>query len=42
VTPDENGVGLEIALEGYANWTKSFVVGCKLLQAIALMIRLED
>jgi len=27
VTPDENGVGLEIAIEGYANWTKGFVVG---------------
>ncbi|KAI9649333.1 hypothetical protein NHQ30_001905 [Ciborinia camelliae] len=27
VTPDENGVGLATALEGYASWTKSFVPG---------------
>jgi hypothetical protein len=37
VTPDENGVGLEIALEGYANWTKGFVVGCKFLPAKELI-----
>jgi hypothetical protein len=34
VTPDENGVGLEKALEGYAKWTQEFVYGCELLQPI--------
>lgn len=27
VTPDENGVGLEKALDGYAKWTPTFVYG---------------
>jgi hypothetical protein len=36
VTPDENGVGLEKALEGYAKWTQEFVYGCELLQPIKL------
>jgi len=35
-TPDENGVGLEKALDGYAKWTPLFVFGCKLLQILAM------
>jgi hypothetical protein len=32
--PDESGVGLEKALEGYAKWTPAFVYGCKLLHTL--------